>query len=435
MRWPPVKPSKNYDATNPPPKFLPPAFDYNAMLLALVKGTELPVLTENGMGDGSTVRTNAPRPYVQTPVVFTGQDAHYTYRDYIQSCRNYCMVVYTENYSKTQLFNTARSYLGKEAMTFSLHDAKRNAHHNWESWDKMMKQRWLDPNLRANAMAALARKRHNVEESIHDYTLSFHTLCNDAELSLDNMLPSTVAMFLNSLQTDLRTGMLYKNSQDEIEKMSWPQLCELAHAQAHALGKYGPRKRQKTSANNDRSDGRYDAFDNPRGRQPRGSRQQREQQSQAHGNNGGRRRNGRNGRGKGKGGKGRRNGSKGSKNSNNSGGDTSANYSRLRPARSREEREQYMQEQRCFDCGQTGHMRGAPECPARTQNNYTEEQISALADRLTATVFDRLEPAAPGNAAGTSNTDGQLLATSSQPQQSANRSLVLSPSRLGPRRS
>ena len=358
---------------------------------------------------------------------FTGQDAHYTYRDYIQACRNYCLVVYTEDYTNTQLLNTARSYLGKEAMTFHLHDAKRQAKHSWDSWDTMMKNRWLDPNLRANAMALLSRKRHNEEESIHDYTLAFDTICNDAEISLETMAPSTAAMFLNSLQADLRTSMLDKCSQEDIEKMSWNDICKLAHAQAHALGKYGARKKQR------RDDGRRNNNDgNARGNQPRGSQQQRDQQSQSHGKGRNRRRE-RNGKGKGKGRKGdrNRNGNNSTANSNQN----NSNNSRLRPARSREEREQYMTEQCCSDCGQTGHMCGAPECPARTRNNYSEEQISALADRLSASVFDRLEPAAAqGNVVGTSNTDGQLLATSSQPQQSANRSLVLSPSRLGTRR-
>ena len=435
MRWPPEAPEDEYDADHPPPKFLPPAFDYQGTVKAIVTGSELPLLIDDGTGGGTYVRDNAPRPRIQEPVPFTGQDAYYTYRDYVQACRNYCRVVYTEDYTNVQLLNTARSYLGKEAMTYHLHDAKRQAKHTWDSWDLMMKNRWLDPNLRANAMALLARKRHNEDESIHDYTLSFDSICNDAEIDLEEILPSTIAMFLNSLQDDLRTSMLVKCNQEELEKMSWDDICKLAHAQSHALGKYGARKKQRRDGRRNDNDGQA------RGQQPRGSQQQRDQQSQAHGKGRNRRRNGRNGNGKGKG-KGRKGDRR--RNSNNyqnadaNSSYSSGNNSNLRPARNQSEREQYMSEGRCFDCGQTGHMRGAPNCPARTRDNYSQADISALADRLTVSVFDRLgdqAPAVQGNAAGTSQTDGQMLATSSQPQPSANRSLVLSPSSRGTRRS
>ena len=30
MRWPPIQPATPYDDSNPPPKFLPPFFGYNA---------------------------------------------------------------------------------------------------------------------------------------------------------------------------------------------------------------------------------------------------------------------------------------------------------------------------------------------------------------------------------------------------------------------
>ena len=276
MRWPPEEPDTVYDADHPPPKFLPPVFDYAGTVKSIVTGTELPLLIEARAGDNS--HAYVPRPRVQDPVQFTGQDAHYTYRDYIQACRNYCMVVYTEKYTEVQLLNTARSYLGKEAMTFHLHDAKRQSKHTWDSWHTMMKNRWLDPNLRANAMAQLTRKRHHEDESIHDYTLAFDAICANAEISLTKIVPSTVAMFLNSLQQDLRTNMLVKCSQDELEKMTWDDICKLAHAQAHALGKYGPRKKQR------RDDERRINNDGPaRGQNPRGNQQQRDQQSQAHG--------------------------------------------------------------------------------------------------------------------------------------------------------
>ena len=68
MRWPPHKPATAYDEHNPPPKFLPPAFDYTGTIKAIVAGTQLPLLTEDSAGQ----RAYVPRPRVQEPVQFTG---------------------------------------------------------------------------------------------------------------------------------------------------------------------------------------------------------------------------------------------------------------------------------------------------------------------------------------------------------------------------
>ena len=136
-------------------------------------------------------------------------------------------------------------------MQHHLHNAKRHTTHTWTSWDRMMRARWVDPNLRAHAMAGIAIKKHKKEEAIHDFTLSFDTLCADAEITLNPIQHSTVSLFLNALQDDLRTSMLTKYEQEKIETMTWDDICGLAHSQAHAIGKYGSAQKNKKRNNSD----------------------------------------------------------------------------------------------------------------------------------------------------------------------------------------
>ena len=103
-RWPPVKPAVKYDLNNAPPPFLPPEFDYRMTLQAIVMDTELPLLIKaavTGFVSGGMLPRMAPmpRPYIQSPTVFSGSPDSLSYKNYVRGCRNYCSIVYTTAYT------------------------------------------------------------------------------------------------------------------------------------------------------------------------------------------------------------------------------------------------------------------------------------------------------------------------------------------------
>ena len=146
-----------------------------------------------------------------------------------------------------------------------------------------MLQRWVDPNQRSAAMSELQTNNHQHWESIQDYNHKFDTLCGDADLNMDPIAPTTVSMYLNGLQSDLRTAMLSSKPQEVIEQMKWEEIMKLSQDQSNALHKYQA-KRQKTTSST-------------QSQNTRGNGQQQHQQGKGGGGKHG------NGKGKGKNGK------------------------------------------------------------------------------------------------------------------------------------
>ena len=378
----------------------------------------------------STTHEPKPRPQVQTPKLFDGDDSTYTYRDYITACESYCVSVYGDNFSATSLLQTARSFLTDAALTFSLHDMKRNPARDWNTWDGVMKARWLDPNLRTNSVTKMMRMRQETDEIAHDFCTRFDMCAGDAEISLAPMHISTVSIFLTALQSDLRNATLTKFDQDTVDKMTWAALCKATADSAHALGKYVRKTNKRTRGNNqgdrDSNDratgGRQRLGNNPKG-QPRRARGR---QAKGSGNRSG---------GKGKSGK-----------NNSSGGKSNNRQSSLNPATTQEQRTQYMREGRCFDCGNTGHRSGDASCPAHGSNREQGGDVAAISSRITQSVFDRLShmvtpPPNLQDSMGNDQAGSQLAASVAQtgatvnPNQTALQpgSLVLRPQQRGRR--
>ena len=247
---------------------------------------------------------------------------------------------------------------------------------------------------------------------------------------MNPIAPTTVSMYLNGLQSDLRTAMLSSKPQEVIEQMTWDNTMKLSQDQSNALQKYTS-KRLKTSSSQSQN--------------TRGNGQQQRQQQQSHGKGGkgkhGKGR-GKDGKGKGKDGKGKGKGKDGGKNRSqgkNGGkhGGKNQGADNLRPALSREDRDYYVQHGMCFDCGQTGHRPGDPRCPAR-QNALPQSQVHQIAEEATRSIFDRLswgpnQIPNQGNVQASLQPENpnQIQAAGSQRQYSDSRALVLHPNPVG----
>ena len=316
-----------------------------------------------------TPRVQVPRPQVQTPKQFDGENAKFTYKDYITACRLYCASVYGAMYTMTQLLQTASSFLAGKAQAFALHDAERNANRDWQSWDSMMQNRWLDPNRKALAVQKICAITHHPTETAHEYNTRFDMHAADAELSLDPMTPTLTNMYLNGLQSDLRAAMLTRHNQRDLEAMTWAALCVTATDAAHALRKY-----LKTSVVNSGNRRGRKGEDDPDG------------DGTTRGKGTGRYSSGKNG--KGSAGRGRGKGKGKGKSSKGKGKGSSNGKNNIRPARDYQTRQDYLRDGKCFDCGQQGHMAGDPNCPARLRN--ADDAVNALSNSISNSVFDRL---------------------------------------------